>query len=186
MPGCSQAQSGVFFMDWTANRRILTVAGTVLALDQMTKILVIWLIPPWDHRIVLDGFFKLVHWGNTGAAWSLFHDNNSLLAVISIVALGLLVWLRNRFDLSGVVGQTAYGLVAGGILGNLVDRVRVGHVIDFLYFHLHPRGGEGREIGFPAFNVADSAICVGVALLLVLSWRQEDAREGDQPPISTV
>lgn len=162
------------------------MAAAVWAVDQLTKALVMWRIPPWDQQVLLDGFFKLVHWGNTGAAWSLFHDNNGVLAVISIVALILLISLRDRFDLSGWVGQTAYGLLAGGILGNLTDRLRVGHVVDFLYFHLQPRGGEGREIGFPAFNVADSAICVGVTLLLFLSWREEDRRQGGKPSITPV
>ena len=62
------------------------------------------------------------------------------------------------------------GLLLGGIAGNLLDRVlpQRQHVIDFLYFHIHPRGGG--ELGFPAFNVADSAICIGVGLLIVLSW----------------
>lgn len=163
----------------SANRRILITGGVVLIADQFTKLLVMSLINRWDQRIVIDGFFKLVHWGNTGAAWSLFHGNNGLLALVSCIALGLLVWLRNRFDLRSSVGQIAYGLVGGGILGNLIDRLRVGHVIDFLYFYLRPRGGDGREAGFPAFNVADSAICVGVVLLLVLSWREGGEREAE-------
>ena len=60
--------------------------------------------------------------------------------------------------------------ICGGIAGNLIDRLRVGHVIDFLFFYVHRANGD--ELGFPAFNVADSAICVGVALYLLLNWRE--------------
>jgi signal peptidase II len=63
------------------------------------------------------------------------------------------------------------GLIFGGIVGNLIDRLRVGHVVDFLYFYLYRR--DGHVAGFPAFNVADSAICVGVGLLFLLSWQND-------------
>ncbi len=174
------------FMSLNANQRMLLTAGTVLILDQITKAWVMSSIAPWGQRVVVDGFFKLVHWGNTGAAWSLFHDNNGLLALVSVLALALLVWLRRRFDLRTSLGQFAYGLVGGGIMGNLIDRLRVGHVIDFLYFYIRPRGGDGRELGFPAFNVADSAICVGVFLLLVISWRDGEDRVEEESSAPSV
>jgi signal peptidase II len=128
---------------------------------------------PTDERVVIDGFFKFVHWGNTGAAWSLFHDRNELLAIVSILALlGLFLW-RRHFHLNIVLGQFALGLIIGGICGNLFDRLYYHQVIDFLRFYLYRRSGE--QIGFPAFNVADSAICVGVGLLILTSWLQESA-----------
>jgi signal peptidase II len=68
----------------------------------------------------------------------------------------------------------ALGFIFGGILGNLLDRLRVGHVIDFLRFYVIRRNGE--EAGFPAFNVADSAICIGVGLLFILSFQSESPR----------
>jgi signal peptidase II len=173
-------------MSWwtqrTVPQRVLAVAAGVVLLDQATKLLVIALLNQWDQRVVIDGFFKLVHWGNTGAAWSMFHGNNRALAGVSIMALAILIWARKWFDLTTWLGQLAYGLVGGGILGNLIDRLRVGHVIDFLYFYLRPRGGGGREVGFPAFNVADSAICVGVFLLLLLSWREDGKKAADRAP----
>ncbi|MCP5520903.1 MAG: signal peptidase II [Verrucomicrobiales bacterium] len=169
-----------------ANQRILGVAAAVLLLDQVTKLLVIGLLKQWDQRVIVDGFFKFVHWGNTGAAWSLFHGNNGVLALVSVVALAILAWARHKFDLRTGLGQFAYGLVTGGILGNLIDRIRVGHVIDFLYFYIRPRGGDGSEVGFPAFNVADSAICVGVFLLILLSWKAGQDPAGEAPPVARV
>ena len=63
-------------MNWTPDRRLGAVALTVFVLDQASKHLVLRFLGPTDERIVIDGFFKFVHWGNTGAAWSLFHDRN--------------------------------------------------------------------------------------------------------------
>ena len=159
-------------MTLTPTRRMAVLAVLVFAADQLTKLAVLRFLDHSQERIVIPGFFKLVHWVNTGAAWSLFHDNNTTLAVVSAIALvGLFIW-RHHFDTKTVLGQISLGLIFGGILGNLFDRVLPSrhHVIDFLRFYLERRGGE--EMGFPAFNIADSAICVGVGLLFILSWQQ--------------
>src|SRR5690606_23365654 len=119
-----------------------------------------------DERVLLEGFFKLVHWGNTGSAFSMFQGRNGVLALISIAAIFLLYLTRHHFDAHAMPGQVALGLIFGGIVGNLIDRMLHGHVIDFIYFYVIQRNGN--ELGFPAFNVADSAICIGVGLLFVL------------------
>src|SRR5258707_485167 len=154
----------------TPNRRIGLVALAVTALDQLTKLLVLKFLGYAQEKIVIDGFFKLVHWANTGAAWSLFRGNNNLLALVALLALVVLFFSRHHFDSRTWLGQIAFGLIFGGIIGNLIDRIVRGHVIDFLYFFLPQRGG---ELGFPAFNVADSAICTGVGLIFLLTWRNE-------------
>jgi len=153
------------------SRRIAAVGLLVLALDQLTKQLVLNYLGYAQEKVVLAGFFKFVHWGNTGAAWSLFRGNNELLAIVALVALLVLFLTRHHFDSRTLAGQIAFGLICGGIVGNLIDRLRVGHVIDFIYFYVQPRGGN--EIGFPAFNVADSAICIGVGLIFLITWRSE-------------
>lgn len=162
-------------MSITPDRRLAAIAAGIIALDQLTKLLVErWL--PFNHeRIVLEGFFKFVHWGNKGAAWSFLRDtpwSNELFTVVSLAALLLLFLNRRHFHVQRLSGQLALGLLFGGIVGNLIDRLLPmrRHVVDFLYFYLQRRSGE--EIGFPAFNVADSAICVGVGLLFLLSWTQ--------------
>lgn len=167
-------------MVWTPNRRLAAVAISVLLLDQVTKGIVLRTLYYAEEYIVIEGFFKFVHWGNTGAAWSLFRDRNDLLALFSLGALLLLILTRHHFDFHRVAGQVALGLMLGGILGNLIDRMHVDHVIDFIRFYVDRRGGG--ELGFPAFNVADTAICSGVALLFILSWsppRQPPAIEGE-------
>lgn len=144
------------------------IAFTLLGLDQLTKWLVVQRLDLGSEILVFPGFFNLVHWGNTGAAWSLFHGNNFVLAAVSAVALVLLYLARNYFEGHTVPGQFALGMIFGGIVGNLIDRLVHHHVVDFLYFHVIRRDGE--VLGFPAFNVADSGICTGVAIIFLLSW----------------
>jgi signal peptidase II len=155
----------------TPNRRIGLLAFLVIALDQLTKAILVASLIPGREREVIPGFFRLVHWGNTGAAWSMFSQHNFLLASIAAVAVVVLLLSRRHFDSHTLLGQVAFGLIFGGIVGNLIDRIRVHHVIDFLYFYIRQR--DGSEIGFPAFNVADSAICTGVGLIFLLTWRSE-------------
>lgn len=154
---------------------------SVFALDQLTKLAVLNYLGYAEEKVVIDGFFKFVHWVNTGAAWSLFHDNNALLAIVALVALLILFLCRHRFDIHTTLGWVAMGLMFGGIAGNLLDRLLPSrqHVIDFIYFYIKRRGAFGAEaeIGFPAFNIADSAICIGVLLLFILSFQKEKAEK---------
>lgn len=149
------------------------IAAFVLGLDQLTKAIVLRFLGYADERVMVQGFFKFVHWQNTGAAWSLFSGNNGVLAIVALVALFVLFLGRRHFDSRTLLGQTAFALIIGGILGNLIDRLFRRHVIDFLYFYVQQRSGG--EIGFPAFNVADTAICTGVGLVFLLTLRNDRA-----------
>jgi signal peptidase II len=164
----------------TPNRRIAAIALAVFALDQMTKFLVLRFLDKGQERIVVDGFLKFVHWGNTGAAWSLFRGYNELLAIVALVALVVLFLSRHHFDAHTLLGQIAFGLIFGGIAGNLLDRLLPSRheVIDFIYFYVRLRSG--RVIDFPAFNIADSGICIGVALVFLITWRSEHTQT--KPP----
>src|SRR6266404_5557283 len=159
------------FLVRTPNRRVAMIALGVIGLDQLSKQLVLHSLGYAQEKVIVDGFFKFVHWTNTGAAWSLFRGNNRLLALIAIVALVVLFFSRHHFDARTLLGQVAFGLICGGIVGNLIDRLWAKHVIDFLYFYLQQRNGA--EVGFPAFNVADTAICTGVGLVFLLTWKGE-------------
>lgn len=156
-----------------STRRILALALVIFALDQLTKWFVLQCIPAGDEIVVVPGFFNLVHRDNTGAAWSLFTGNNAVLALIAGVALVALFLARRQFHAHTLLGQLAFGLIFGGIIGNLTDRLLPGRqaVVDFLYFYLQRRGAG--ELGFPAFNVADSAICTGVTLIFLITWKHE-------------
>jgi len=157
-----------------------TVGLAALAADVGTKMLLVRTIPfgsyslgdPERSPIVVFPWLWIVHLGNKGAAWGLGsqQDVRLYLVLLALVVL-YLVWRWRRsllVELPG--GQVAFGLFVGGTLGNVRDRIFGDHVIDFLDVHL-PGGHR-----FPAFNVADACICVGVGLYLILSYRQDAAR----------
>lgn len=102
-----------------SNRRIIVLAVVILALDQIAKALLLRSLGeiPGDERVIIPGFFKFVHWGNTGAAWSLFNGNNGLLALFALFALVALFLTRHHFDSNSLMGQIAFGLIFGGIAG---------------------------------------------------------------------
>jgi signal peptidase II len=153
-----------------ANWRLAGVALFILLLDQLTKSAIVKHLGYENERVIVPGFFRLVLWGNTGAAWNSFQGRNAILAAVAIAALVILFLLKDHFAHYGLAGRLALALLFGGILGNLADRLLRHHVIDFLYFYIVRR--DGSELGFPAFNVADSAISIGVALLLLSALRK--------------
>jgi signal peptidase II len=156
-----------------AYRRLWLIALTLFVADQLTKIWVVRRIPfnPFhDHDGVQDitvipGFFYLIHVGNTGAAWSILSGKSTLLALLALGTLVAIFFWRRTLGLQMRTPQIAFGLLCGGIVGNLVDRLAHGHVVDFLDFHF------GHYI-YPTFNLADCGICIGVALYLWHSWRE--------------
>jgi signal peptidase II len=151
-------------------RVLLAIAAVVLAADQASKAWIRARLPFNTYGEangaipVVHGFLYIVHVGNTGAAWSLFTGRSILLAAVAAAALVAIFLARKSLGLAGTHAQVCFGLLCGGIAGNLVDRVLRGHVIDFLDFHF------GTYV-YPTFNVADSAICVGVALYLLASLK---------------
>ena len=156
-----------------AYRWLLALAAGVLVLDQATKAWICARLPyptygPPRHIAVIDDFFNLVNVGNTGAAWSLFSGRSTFLALLAVATLIAIFAWRRQLGLRLWSVQVSFGLLCGGIAGNLVDRLVHGHVIDFLDFHF------GSYI-YPTFNVADSGICVGVVIYLLHSLRQPEA-----------
>ncbi|WP_438483128.1 signal peptidase II [Oleiharenicola lentus] len=152
-----------------AYRRLWIIAAIIFVADQATKIWVNATLPfnsyGLDGITVIPGFFNLVHVGNTGAAWSMFSGRSTLLALLALATLVALFFWRRHLGLKHPTAQIAFGLLCGGIVGNLVDRLLHGHVIDFVDLHF------GNYV-YPTFNVADSAICVGVFWYVLWSLRQ--------------
>jgi signal peptidase II len=139
------------------------------ALDQATKWLVIRALPFEGERVLIPGFFTLVHWGNTGAAFSSFSHKNGMFIAISIFTLLALAAFAIRGAFQHVTTRLAVCLLSAGVLGNLTDRIRHHHVVDFLLFNLHVPFANP----WPAFNVADSCICIAAGILLVGAWFEE-------------
>lgn len=132
-------------------------------LDQGSKALVLRFVPFQESIPVIPGFFNLTHVYNTGAAFGMLHDSNLLFIIISSVAFIALIAMRANF--TGVMMQWGWVLLLAGIIGNVADRIRLGHVVDFLDFQLG-------NYHWPSFNVADSCICIAAGLFLLSSFQK--------------
>ena len=148
------------------HRRYVLIAVTVLSVivaDLVTKAAIERGLALGASIEVIPGFFNLVSWRNTGAAFGMLGGGGPLvtylLMAVNVVALGVIAYLIHHSKKTSM--DLALSLVAGGAVGNLIDRVRYGEVVDFLDFHIG-------SLHWPAFNVADSAITTGVVLLIVL------------------
>jgi signal peptidase II len=151
-------------------RVLLILAIVVILLDRVSKAWIVGRLPygtvSEDSAAipVVRGFFYLIHVGNTGAAWSMFTGKSVLLAALAAGTLVAIFFWRRALGLRDRLAQVCFGLLCGGIAGNLIDRMRYGHVIDFIDLHF------GSYV-YPTFNVADSGICIGVLLYLWHSLR---------------
>jgi signal peptidase II len=149
----------------------LALALGVVGLDQATKALVIARIPLYRTIPVIRGFFDLTHLQNTGAAFGVFASSGSarpvLVTLLAVgVFAGVLAWSLATPPEHRLL-QTALGLIMGGAVGNLIDRMRFAAVTDFLRFYVD-------RWEWPSFNVADSAITVGVVFLAWDIWRRPE------------
>jgi signal peptidase II len=150
----------------------LSLAVVVIVLDQITKAVVSAKIPIHATITVIPGFFDLTHVRNTGAAFGLFAGNASsgrtlLLTLVAALVFCGVVFYAWRSPAHDALLQTALAFISGGAVGNLIDRIRFNSVTDFLRFYLGAHE-------WPSFNVADSAITMGVALLAWDIWRRPD------------
>ena len=148
---------------------LLTLA--VVALDQGSKWMVRSALPLHESLPVIPGLFHLTHITNRGALFGMLHDladpwRGAIFTTVPVLAAGLILWFQARTPAEDRLAQCGLSLVLAGAVGNLVDRLRFGHVTDFLDVFV------GRH-HWPAFNVADSAITIGVVLLV---WESLFAR----------
>ena len=140
----------------------LGIATLVILLDQLTKALIVRSMQLGDSRTITS-FFNIVYWQNKGAAFSFLHAANGwqrwLFVGLGAIAAVFIVWMLSRHGGQRLFSW-ALALILGGALGNVIDRLLHGHVIDFVQVHYV-------GMAFPSFNVADSAITVGAGLLIL-------------------
>lgn len=150
------------YRDWT----LLQLAALALALDQLTKFVVRQTLE-WHHSWPATGLFRFTHVHNTGSAFGLFQDQNLPLLFVSLVGVLVLAYIYQSQDRPTRLLRVSIALMLGGALGNLIDRVHQGHVTDFI------------DVGpWPVFNLADSAIVIGLCMMgwmLVMRRDQGDA-----------
>lgn len=151
---------------------LIPIAALVITLDQWTKSIIRANIPfgefwsPWEW---LTPYARIVHWYNTGVAFGLFQDRNLIFAVLAMLVSLFMIILYPKLTENDWLLRIALGLQVGGSLGNLIDRLTVGHVTDFI------------SVGkFPVFNIADGSITVGVGLMILGLWIQEKKEKARQ------
>jgi signal peptidase II len=161
-----------------------SIMAIALLLDQLTKWQVIERLSvgeSWPST----GFFRFTHAWNTGTAFSLFQGQGDILTWVSLAAVGVLIWIYKSINDPPWVLRIAFGLQFGGAIGNIVDRVRIGHVTDFI------------DVGlWPIFNIADSSIVVGIGLMIFYFWfldgkkdsgkKESDVSDTDTANLSSV
>ncbi len=144
---------------------LIIVAIPSLVLDIITKRMVQDHIPKGSGITIIEGFFNLRHDRNTGAAFGILSDQRTLLVIITIAALIFIVVYSFRFKHSRWM-QVSLGFLLGGAVGNFIDRIYLGEVVDFLQF-----GIESKRLYWPTFNVADISVCIGAGMLIVYLFR---------------
>ena len=154
------------------------IALAVVIVDQLSKLWIMTVFALHEQHTLIPGFFDLVYVTNTGAAFGFLAGSKTWLrqaffVTVSIAALIFIVMAYGHLKRQSRIFVYALGLIAGGALGNLIDRLRFGSVVDFLDFYLGSHH-------WPAFNAADSAITIGVGLFLLGTLLQhlEQTREG--------
>lgn len=158
---------------------LLSIAAAIILLDRITKILVSQHLEMGEAHTVIPHVFRITHVLNTGAAFSAFAESANpetvrlaliAFSVAAVVVVGVMLWRSAQtITLSGV----ALALILGGAIGNLYDRIRLHHVIDFLEVHI-------AHYHWPDFNIADSAIVIGACLLLLEIFRPQPANQSSE------
>ncbi|HYU40670.1 MAG TPA: signal peptidase II [Vicinamibacteria bacterium] len=160
----------------------LWIAGVVVALDQVTKALVDDFMTLHESHTIVEGLVRLTYVQNRGAAFGILSEAGlpyqslmfSVVSLLALLAIALYAW---RMPVQSRLPQTALAMVMGGAVGNLLDRARLGYVIDYVDMYWGPHH-------WPAFNVADSAITVGVALLVIDILRNPEMDESPKAEIA--
>jgi signal peptidase II len=136
----------------------------VVVLDQAVKLLVVAKIPAYDSWVVIPGFFNLTHIYNTGGAFGFLAGKSSLFRHLffltaSVIAMAMIVYLYLQTSRRYLFLRFGLAMILGGAVGNVIDRIRLGKVVDFLDVYV-------KGLHWPAFNIADSAICVGIVIFV--------------------
>ncbi|MFP4159351.1 MAG: signal peptidase II [Desulfobacterales bacterium] len=139
-----------------------SAAAGVIAADQALKLLVLRVIPLYESIEIIPGFFSIVHYRNPGGAFGMFASNSGVLLsaaflAVTLGALGLIIYLYLRTPRENRLLLAGLALLFGGAAGNLIDRLRLGNVVDFIDVY-------AGDYHWPAFNLADSAITIGVVI----------------------
>ncbi len=150
----------------------------VALLDQVTKFFIFSVLPLDASNfplVVIPNFFRLVRRTNPAAAFSIGPENPYFYIAATLIGLSVLVWFLMDTPSDRIMPVVGLGLVGGGAVGNLIDRIYMVEVRDFIEWHWHER------FHWPAFNVADAAICIGVAIVVIECFRSPRCGDAEKP-----
>jgi signal peptidase II len=144
--------------------RMLVIVGLVVFIDQISKMIIYKVLPLYGTVPVIPGFFNITHIQNPGGAFGFLAGHsaawrNFVFIFVSGFAIGLIAFYYHKIPKTHLLLSCGFALILGGAIGNMIDRVRIGVVIDFLDFY-------AGNLHWPAFNVADSAISIGIAIFI--------------------
>lgn len=145
--------------------KITIIALLSLILDQVIKFIITSNMIIADTIHIIKNFFRITYLQNTGGAFSILSGNVMFLVIVSIVLLGLIIFIISKDKNKNLLANITYGMLIGGILGNLIDRIRLGYVVDYLDFNF-------LSYNFPVFNLADIFIVIS-AILLIIKYMKE-------------
>lgn len=152
-------------------KKILPISLLLIVIDQIVKILVINKMALQQSIIVINNFFNITYVRNTGAAWSILSGNVLLLIMISVLALVTIYYYLIKDKDLNKIDIVSYSMLIGGIIGNLIDRIVHGYVIDYLDFRIF-------NYNFPIFNIADTLIVISIIIigisLIVGEYREQN------------
>ena len=153
-------------------KKIMIIGLLCLLIDQISKIIIISSCKIGEVNDIIHSFFSITYIKNYGAAWGIFSDSTLLLAIISIIFLLFSLKYVNDKEKVNKLEVLSYGLLLGGIVGNLIDRLFRGYVIDFLSFKIF-------GYDFPVFNLADSFIVIGIIIALFETFLESKGTKDD-------
>lgn len=151
------------------NKKIIIISIITLLIDQITKNIIQSYYKIGQCLTIIKKFINICYVNNYGAAWSILNNKSFLLIVVSLIALIIIYRFMYIFK-SNKRNNIAFGLLLGGILGNLIDRIFLGYVRDFIDMYIF-------SYDYPVFNVADIAVVIGVILLIVAIIKGEDGSD---------
>lgn len=141
--------------------KISIIALLIIFFDQLTKILILKNFNLNESLPIINNIFHFTYVNNTGAGFGILKGFNLILIFVAIFAIGLIFYYVDKIKESEVLLQTYFGFILGGIVGNLIDRIRLGYVVDFLDFRI-----------WPVFNIADSFVTIGMIGLIIYLWKK--------------
>jgi len=160
---------------WTDIAIFVVTVFSVILIDRMTKMFFSTVLHPAESLCIIRNVFHFTLVHNTGIAFGLFRDNGFVFLVIPVIAVGLLIYNLYYYHKFGELDRwyiAAFSLILGGAIGNLIDRIFLGHVVDFIDFRI-----------WPVFNIADSAITVGAVIIFIKCFPLTKDKPAPRPKV---